>query len=147
MNWVTRRAGKRDNFPHWYQHNLSLFFSSTTKPKHILWLYPLPSSRSCFTIWSVCRNPILLPLLLCSLLIGNFIGKGGAHADGTKSSGDKVPLSPVAYAAVHTTNSFTVLPTLSGTVSNITMSLSPRPATAILIVTITSHHLMLLQHN
>ena len=31
-----------------------------------------------------------LPNLTFLSLSGNFIGKGGAHADGTKSSGDKV---------------------------------------------------------
>ena len=40
-------------------------------------------------------------------LAGNFIGKGGAHADGTKSSGDKVHnISPLKLLATIIYSSF-----------------------------------------
>jgi hypothetical protein len=96
----------------WCEINTCL--SSSTQPLFfVIFIHPLPSLKNSLNDGSVLTHLVSHSLTYCPPLAGNFIGKGGAHADGTKSSGDKVHhISPLKLLATIIYSSSSELPSI-----------------------------------
>ena len=96
---------------------------------HLSFLLHNYTSVALFWIWNGLLHELVTSLRSISYIesflfrfLGNFIGKGGAHADGTKSSGDKVKTDDNSYLHILITHpphshihSQSLLPSLSRT--------------------------------